>query len=132
MSKTKILCCTKNNFVFHVNKKKLMLHKKSISFRQKQNGATLKKYFKYSKKLLIFPEQRAIIMSMIYVRIQTIYQLLVFSSKQYQQCLVYWKFQISELMEMLLFGRCLLKKLLKISTFSLKLLTSLLLTSTGI
>ena len=75
MSKTKIWCCTKNNCVkktfdvaqkiiwciklmlheklFYVNKKMLILHKKSISCRQKQDDDAQKNIL-CLKKLLIF------------------------------------------------------------------------------
>ena len=40
--------------VFHVNKKKLMLHKPSISCRQKQDDAAPKKYFVLKKVINFF------------------------------------------------------------------------------
>ena len=59
---TKKSCVDKNNLillekVFHVIKKKLMLHKKSISRRQKQDDGETKKYFVLKK---FFPERRPI------------------------------------------------------------------------
>ena len=79
MSKTKIWCCTKNYFVlkkkvcscskkqsgvdknksmlhkkvFHVNKVILILQKKCISYRQKQDDDAHKKYF-WFKNIIIF------------------------------------------------------------------------------
>ena len=73
MFKTKIWCYTKNNFVSKqkvsrsklsgvVDKNKLMLQKKCISCRQKQDDTAPKKYF-VLKKVIIFPERRAIFMN---------------------------------------------------------------------
>ena len=46
--------------VFHINKNKVDVAQKSISCRQKQDGAPSKKYFVRKKSYYFFPERRPI------------------------------------------------------------------------
>ena len=72
MSKTKVWCCTKNNFVlkhkhcckkncFTSNKKKVNVSRKSVSCRQKQDDAAQKNYCVLKQVINFFPERRTIL-----------------------------------------------------------------------